>query len=257
MFVDDTWNVDPKWSEDFCIQKKQYGLDGKWFAFMRADFIVRDWKRGIMDKIGKSGLAHAIIGIERSTKKSLNNLKKFEYSPSTSKLTTAILKKTCPQCFIHGTFINGLWEDTEETILDNAKYAKEINVDYPSFHCVSPFPGTDFWKEYNQKGLIPKNVNWEYYDFFTPIVPTKYLTRAEIARANQKANIFFTANPYWLFSGLLSKSEVKRWNYWWFTRQIIKMTINTILLKKNPLRNDPIAKNTGYLRLEEPKWYNN
>ena len=60
LFVDGSWNIDPKFNEQFADEmiKRKFKLD--WFAFMRADFILRDEKKGVMQKLIDSGLDSSI-----------------------------------------------------------------------------------------------------------------------------------------------------------------------------------------------------
>ncbi len=254
IFVDDTWNANKKWNEEFADKKLQWGLKSKWFAFMRTDFILRDYKAGIFDKLVKSGLSHAIVGVERATTNDVEKLNKKGYTSNKSFLAFQILKKY-PQVFRHGTFVNGIWDDTKESILAQADFARKIGVDYPSFHCITPHPGTALWDEGIEQNRIEFK-DFSRYSWFTPIMRTKYLTTDELAKANQLANIKFVTHPDWLVRGLFSKHRIRRWNYWWFVRQIIISTLLGLKERINPLTVDRDAEKTSYLRLIEPKWYN-
>jgi len=255
VFVDDTWNASKKWNEEFADKKLKWGLKSKWFAFMRTDFILRDYKAGIWDKIVKTGLVHAIIGVERATTEDVEKMNKKGYTSNKSYLAFQILKKY-PQIFRHGTFITGIWEDTKESIHAQANYARKIDVDYPSFHCVTPHPGTVLWDEAVREGRI-ELYDFSKYSWFTPIMPTKYLTTEEIAKATMFCNVKFVRNFTWLFKGLFSKHKVRRTNYWWFVKQIILSTILALKERINPIIINKDTEKTAYLRLVEPKWYNN
>jgi anaerobic magnesium-protoporphyrin IX monomethyl ester cyclase len=255
IFVDDTWNANKKWNEEFADKKIKWGLKSKWFGFFRTDFILRDFKAGIWDKIVKSGLVHTIIGVERAKTEDVLNMNKRGYTSNKSYLTFQILKKY-PQIFRHGTFVNGIWDDSKESILAQADYARQIGVDYPSFHCITPHPGTALWEEAEKEGRI-EIYDFSKYSWFTPVMPTKHLTTEEVARYTLMTNVKFVRNPAWLFNGLFSKHKVRRWNYWWFVKQIIMSTILALKERINPLTIDRNAEKTAYLRLVEPKWYNN
>jgi radical SAM superfamily enzyme YgiQ (UPF0313 family) len=61
----------------------------------------------------------------------------------------------------------GCPQDTEATIHETIKYAKFLYPDYCSFivgTIVTPFPGTEFFKEMKSKDLIT-TYNWKYYGF--------------------------------------------------------------------------------------------
>ncbi|MHA1294626.1 MAG: B12-binding domain-containing radical SAM protein, partial [Promethearchaeota archaeon] len=253
VFVDDTWNVNGKWNEEFADKKIEWGLKSKWFAFMRTDFILRDYKAGIFDKIVKSGLVHAIIGVERASTKDIQTMNKKGYTSNKSYLAFQILKKY-PQVFRHGTFVNGIWEDTKETILSQAKYARKIDVDYPSFHCITPHPGTALWDEAEKEGRI-EIYDFSKYSWFTPVMNTKYLSSEDVAKYTMLCNVRFVSNLPWLFKGLFSTHKIRRWNYWWFVKQIIVSTVLALKERIHPLSMSRHSEKTAYLRLIEPKWY--
>jgi hypothetical protein len=51
---------------DNIIPLRNSRMDITWFAFMRSDCIIRDEKRGIMEKLVRAGLRHLCIGVERA-----------------------------------------------------------------------------------------------------------------------------------------------------------------------------------------------
>ncbi len=254
MFVDDCWNVDPKWNEEFAEQKKAWGIKSEWFAFMRLDFIVRDWKRGIIKKLYDSGMRHIIVGVERSTQKFLDDLEKWGYSPSKTALAAQIIRQECPKTFLQGTFINGLWDDTEETILAQADYAKKIGIDYPSMHALTPFPGTRLWHFYADLG-VKMTHNWEDYDFWVSVVPTQHLTRNQVAQITQKVLMKFSSDPVWLLKGLTTKGKLRRGIYWWFVSRIAMVMVKPLTRGINPFHADPNPQNTAFFRIVAPPWY--
>jgi len=254
IFVDDTWNAKKKWNEEFAEKKVEMGLECNWFAFMRTDFILRDHKAGIFEKLVKSGLVHAIIGVERATTEDVKSLNKKGYTSNKSYLAFKILQKF-PQIFRQGTFVNGIWEDNKESILAQADYARMIGVDYPSFHCITPHPGTALWEEAEREGRI-EIYDFSKYSWFTPVMPTKYLNTEDVAKYTMFTNVKFVRNPIWLLKGLFSKHKIRRWNYWWFIKQIVLSTSLALKERINPLTMSRDAEKTAYLRLIAPKWYN-
>src|SRR4029450_25061 len=76
VFVDDTFNVDPKWCEAFADAGLRRGLKSHFLAFLRAALILRDEKVGVFEKLGRAGLIHAAIGVERLSDEELKNFHK-------------------------------------------------------------------------------------------------------------------------------------------------------------------------------------
>jgi radical SAM superfamily enzyme YgiQ (UPF0313 family) len=76
VFVDDTFNVDPKWCDAFADEVLRRGLKFQFYAFLRADLILRDEKLGVFQKLVRAGLIHAAIGVERLSDDELKSFHK-------------------------------------------------------------------------------------------------------------------------------------------------------------------------------------
>jgi radical SAM superfamily enzyme YgiQ (UPF0313 family) len=94
IWADPTFNVDSQWTNEFCdgLLKRNY-KDLHWWAFLRADFILRDERLGILEKMVKAGLVHPLIGIERSCTEDLRKLRKSTYTRDLVKEVFLIFKK--------------------------------------------------------------------------------------------------------------------------------------------------------------------
>jgi len=247
VFVDDSWNVDPAWNDEFAeiMIKKRIKL--KWFAFMRADFILRDEKLGIMEKLVKAGLSHVSIGAERASIEDLNNLGKQCYDTDTVKTAMHLLAKKYPQVFRQVTFIVGVRKETKETMLQQLTYAKQLRPDYPAFHSLTPVPGTKLWDEAKRNDWL-EVTDFSFFDWSTPVMPSEYLSRYEIDKLLYILNKRYTT-PLWLLRGLLSRYPYKRNMYIWWVIVVVKMAWDSIGRLVNPFRFK------AYTRLIKPRWY--
>lgn len=250
-FVDDTWNVNPKWNEEFANSLLERDYDLNWFSFMRANFILRDDKLGIFKKLVDSGLVHICIGIERAQDKSLSNLGKSNYSSTIAERCFHLLKEKYPSIFRQGTFIVGLRNETKESLWEIFKYAKKLDLDFPSFHPLTPIPGTPYWSEAREKGWIEVD-DFGQYDWLTPIIKPEKMTREEIIDTIYEMNKEYV-NPKWLLKGLVSKTKYKRDMYlWWMT---ISMRILSDVLKSRFISGEESDLSNEFRSLMKPKWY--
>lgn len=256
VWVDDTFNADPKWNEKFADLIIDRGLDNlHWWAFLRADFIVRDEQSGIFRKLYNAGLEHALIGVERPTSIGREKLKKWNYTQETTKKAFRILHRNYPNIFIQATFLTGVRDETRESMLNLLEYAKELGVDYPSFHAVTPNPGTDLWYEAKEKGWIEVD-DFKQYDWFTPIMASKYMTREEIAKTEREIVAKFAARPVWWLKGAFNSNKHRRQLYWWAASQGFKLFINNFLEKFGFKKIDSdVAEMSGFMHLRRPSWY--
>jgi len=250
VFTDDNWNFNPKWNEEFADAVVARGLNLNWFAFMRADHIIRDSRMGILKKLVDAGLSHVSIGVERHIDSDLKSLNKT-YTRDIIKTAFRILKENHPSVFRQGTFIIGLKNETRKSVFGLLKYVKDLDLDYPSFSPLTPVPGTVVWKKAKKEGRIEVK-DFKLYDWFTPIMSSERLTREEIANF-----IFLLNKKHFSFNkvirGLLSTHKYKRKMYMWF------MIVSLRILKENlkDISGLPsiLDRKEMLTNLVRPKWY--
>lgn len=249
VFVDDSWNISQSWNEEFAERLKEENMKLGWFAFMRADLLLRDEKAGILKKLVDSGLSHISIGVERAEDTDLQDLGKSSYSQDMIRECMSILKYKYPQVFRQATFIVGIRNETRDSILRQVRYAKEIAADYPAFHPMTPVPGTEVWREAKEKGWLEIE-DFSYYDWITPVMSSKYLSREQIGDLVYLANKKFISFP-WIIKGLFSPFKVKRDMYIWWLLVVLRIFLDSVKRFINPF------KIKEYTRLIKPSWYEN
>jgi len=254
IWADPTFNADPKWTDKFCdeLLKRKF-KDLYWWAFLRTDYLVRDEKLGILEKMVRAGLIHPLIGIERSQTEDLKSLNKHGYSRDLTKEAYNIFRTKYPSVFRQGTFVTCLRSDTKKSMLDLVDYAIELGVDYPAFHPLAPVPGTLLYQEAKAKGWLEID-DFKRYDWFTPIISSETLSRAELAKLNVELNKrFILFRPQWVIRGLFARGKHRRGLYWWFFRVTLMMMLSEIsdlILGKKKFEGV-----TGFMHLKKPKWY--
>ena len=104
------------------------GMKTKWFAFMRADCLVRDEKNGILEKLVRAGLSHILIGVERAEDDTLSMLDKRFYTGGIAREAIEIFRTKYPEVFIQATFIVGVKEESPESLEKQLEMAKSLDV---------------------------------------------------------------------------------------------------------------------------------
>ncbi len=255
IWADPTFNVDSKWTEDFCekLIKRNY-KDLFWWAFLRADFVLRDERLGVLGKMVKAGLVHPLIGVERGCTEDLRKIKKSVYTREMVKEVFMIFKKKYPHVFRQGTFVTCLPFDTRKSMLSLVDYAREIDIDYPAFHPVAPVPGTYLYQEAKEKGLL-EETDFKNYDWATPTMrSTSGISRDEFAKLNMELNKRYVLyRPHWLVRGLFSPHKHKRNLYWWFfvnTARMMFVEITDTLFRRKKFEGV-----TAFMHMKKPQWY--
>jgi len=178
-FVDPCFNVDPGWTDRFADLMLGSGLDVRFTAWMRADFIVRDEELGILDKLVRAGLVQAYIGIERVDEDELRLLNKHHNGPAITRKAVEILRSRYPQVFTIGTVIYGMPWESERTLAGLRDFQYHFPLDYAFYIPLAPNPGTDIRDTLVASGCRMSD-DFREYNFFTPVADTEHLTRRDL-----------------------------------------------------------------------------
>ncbi len=247
VWVDESWNIDPRFNNEFAEEMIRSGMKTKWFAFMRADCIVRDEKKGILEKQVRAGLSHILIGVERAEDDTLGLLDKRFYAGGVAEQALNIFKEKYPHVFLQATFIIGTKDESPETLKKQVALAKKLDVDFPAFHPITPVPGTPIFDDALEQGLITYE-DFDEFDWLTPVLDSRFMDRYEIAQALHDMNKQFV-NRRWMLKGLTSKVPYKRDMYIWFAKVSATMALDAVKKKINPLDVE------HYQTLVKPEWY--
>ena len=248
VWVDESWNINPRFNLEFSERMIESGMKTKWMTFMRADCIVRDEEKGILKAQVDAGLRHILIGVERAEDDGLEEVNKRFYTGGVAEEAIRIFKEKYPEVFIQTTFIVGVETEDKTTLANQVKMAKRLDVDFPAFHPITPVPGTPIYDQAIANGHITEE-DFDHFDWMSPVLDSQYMTRDEIARELHRMNKVFV-NPRWMLKGLFSKESYKRDMYIWFTKVSATMWLDVAKKRLNPFRVE------HYQQLVEPSWYN-
>ncbi len=155
-FDDDTFNIGKERITALCAEIKGKNLGVPWAAMARADTSDLETLKAMRE----AGLYAVKFGVESGCQDIVDrsgkglNLEKVRENVRNAKRLGI---KT------HLTFTFGLPGETEGTIRETVKFAKALDPDSAQFSIVTPFPGTPYFKELDEKGLIVSR-NWDDYD---------------------------------------------------------------------------------------------
>jgi anaerobic magnesium-protoporphyrin IX monomethyl ester cyclase len=247
VWVDESWNIDPRFNLKFAEEMIRSGMKTKWFTFMRADCVVRDEEKGILAAQIEAGMCHILIGVERADDESLSSLDKRFYTGGVAEKAIRIFKEKYPQVFIQATFIVGVKEEDNASLARQVDMAKRIGVDFPAFHPITPVPGTPIYDDAIANGHITED-DFDNFDWLSPVLDTDFLTRHEIAEALYDMNKQFV-NTRWMLKGMTSRVDYKRDMYLWFAKVSATMAFGAIKKRVNPFDVN------HYQQLVKPLWY--
>ncbi|NVM55578.1 MAG: cobalamin B12-binding domain-containing protein [Candidatus Helarchaeota archaeon] len=175
-FVDDNLTANTKRIEHLCeriieCKKTNEINDFKFFAQIRVDSVVKSPR--MVEKMAAAGFWIVFIGIEGVSEKKLKDVRKgFTFNKVIEGIK--ILHKN--DMIVIGNLIIGLdLNETEDELKKEIQFMKTIDIDIISYVLLTPFPGSDTLKEFEEQGLLITK-DWSKYTVFDPVIRTHALT---------------------------------------------------------------------------------
>ena len=165
-FVDDHFLLQPKRIEAICDgliangNPIKYGLEG------RVDSVAQH----LFPKLAQSGCRTIMFGIESGSQKILDRLKKEQTLAQVESAVTNA--KAAGIEIVHGFFVVGIPDETEEDLRATFAFASRIRIDSFGFNRMCVYRGTPLWQEYIHRGLVNDADDWYKYFKCTAIDPT-------------------------------------------------------------------------------------
>jgi len=250
-WVDATWNYDIKWLDEFCSEliRRKYKLG--WWAFTRADLMLKQEEAGVLEKMVKAGLRHCLFGAERSDTEGLAEVGKDKISADHFLQASHLLERKYPEVFRQACFLVGLPSETPKSLASLSQYVRDTHVDFPAIHPIMPYPGTPAYTK-----LKPYVEEWDFskWDMFVPVIKPKTMTRAEVTEHAKNINLdFIQKQPLRYIKGLFSRHKIRRRLYWWFLFAIGRVVGRDLVLA---LLGKKKFEGFGAVnRLWKPSWY--
>lgn len=98
------------------------------------------------------------IGFESGSGRVLKRIKSDNVSVEINQKAINICKKN--GIFVHGSFILGCPDETEEEMLETFRFIRDCGIDKGEISVATPLPGTNFWEYALQKGLVYQDMDW-------------------------------------------------------------------------------------------------
>ena len=197
LVTDPNFMGSPKRVDRLCDLLHQYKLDIKFSVLVRADSVVRNPE--LIEKMCENGILSYEMGIESPKAEDLKNIRK--------NITVEIQEKAAKilgdnGAWAGGTFVIGLPGQTEEEIKRFPLYAKKIGLTGAAFGVATPFPGTEFYRDIAQQGLIVER-DWTRYDEMHAVFELKNVSRKRLEELATYCHARF-----WTLDALIEQARV-------------------------------------------------
>ena len=188
--ADDNTFIDKVWSRELLKLFSNYKM--KWFT--ETDISVA-YDDKLLELLAKSNCAQVLIGFETSTAKGLKGVDKnnWKYKQFDNYLKS-IDKIQSYGISVNGCFILGFDTDTKETFKETERFIKESNLSEVQITLLTPFPGTDLYKQLKEENRLLTENYWDRCTLFDVNFIPKNFSAEELENYFQElmTNIYST-----------------------------------------------------------------
>ena len=138
----------------------------------------------LLDLAARSGCRGLLMGLESIRVLNLEqSRKRFNHPESYAQIVQRLHDR---KIALQGCFVFGMDHDTEDVFQETAEMAVDIGIDLPRFAIVTPFPGTDLYRELDRQNRILTR-DWELYDGQHVVFEPKSMSVDALSRGNEQA----------------------------------------------------------------------
>jgi anaerobic magnesium-protoporphyrin IX monomethyl ester cyclase len=165
-FVDDHFLLQPKRIEAICRGINEAGVEIQWGCEGRVDSVAQH----LFPAMAKAHCRTIMFGVESGSQNVLDRLNKEQ---TLEEVETAVVNaKQAGIEIVHGFFVVGTPDETEEDMASTFDFAARLPLDTFAFNRLCVYRGTPLWQEYVKRGLVDDAVDWYKYFKCSEIDPT-------------------------------------------------------------------------------------
>ncbi len=174
ILADEEPTINKRKFTEFCEELIRRGLPDrvKWGINTRVTDIQRD--KDMLPLWRRAGLVHISLGTEAAAQMKLDRFNK-ETKVEENKEAIRLLREA--DIFTEAQFIVGLENETEETLEETYRFARDWNPDLANWTMYTPWPFTPLFQELRDKVEV---YDFEKYNFVTPIMKPDAMDRATL-----------------------------------------------------------------------------
>ncbi|MHA1315696.1 MAG: B12-binding domain-containing radical SAM protein [Candidatus Helarchaeota archaeon] len=177
MLNDDNFTIDVKRTKEIleAIIQEDFKNVRTFWCQSRVDTL---WKNQWLPKLlARANFRTVFLGIESAHQQSLNAMNKKNVTPE---MTRNVIKMLHDEGItIHGGVIIGYPGETKRMVRETILFAKSLEMMFVQFTPITAYPGTDFFNEMKEKGMITSE-DYRDYDLFRSMMRTEELSSEEI-----------------------------------------------------------------------------
>lgn len=194
-FRADTFTCEKYWVIEVCQKILDRGLKINWTTNSRVDTLDEE----MLDWMKRSGCFALGLGIESGNQEMLDKMKKGT-TLDQARDAVKLCKKKGILTYLF--FIIGLPWESEKTIKDSIRFAKELQGDFTNFTVSYPFPGTALYDIAVGYKLLRPDESMDGFDYSNPVADTLYMSKEEVVKWPRIANRSVLLQPSYVIRTL-------------------------------------------------------
>lgn len=177
--IDDTFTLFKRRVKEFCELLKKNNVDLSWSCYARIDNVDRE----LLETMYDAGMHHIGYGIESGSDEILKNIKKG-VTVADAVRVVEMTKQVGIE--VRCAYMFGNQGETEDTMKQTMRLAKQLNTDFALFNISTPFPGTELFNWGKENGYI-NTYDWDDYDVSKVILELPTVSNESIMRFYKKS----------------------------------------------------------------------
>ncbi|MHA2008567.1 MAG: B12-binding domain-containing radical SAM protein [Promethearchaeota archaeon] len=231
-FCEDNFTIKIKRTKEILETIIRSGVPNKIYLSCQSRVDTLYQNQWLIDLMHKAGMRQVFLGIESVHQQSLDAMNKRNTTPAKVRKVVSMLQDRGISIF--GGVIIGFPGETKTMVRQNIQFARSLNMTCVQFTPITAFPGTAFYDEMKEKGMVT-STNYKHYNLFHPMMRTKELTNIDMYRLVAEAYSSYYMSKGWL------KMMVKRYcnpigEFNWMGRKIPKFVKTVIVSGLDMLR---------------------
>lgn len=152
-FLDDSFTLNPKWTEEMCRALARARLGIRWSCLTRCDLVDEPLLR-LMKNAGCDGV---IFGVESASPRILRSVDKGQEIDEVDRTMAACRRAGLTY---HAYYMIGFPDETEEDLRMTVEHMKRCGAGYVSLNVFTPYPGSALYDRVVAQGLIADPPDW-------------------------------------------------------------------------------------------------
>jgi len=211
-FLDDNFTINKTRMMEFADEVEARNLkDIIWWCFSRVDILANN--EDMVKRLAEVGAFTMFLGLESANENSLENYGKNINLKQQTKAIELLRKYGIR---VLGSFILGDVSENKKMINNTVDWAINLNPYTVQFALLTPYPGTQLYKEIEQEDKF-WHKQWDLYDGFHSIVKMDHLAPEEMEE------LFYNSYKrfYLRYNRIMGKSKVKLNGYYTMPKGIM------------------------------------